>query len=53
MKKLNRQISKTEEGFELKLRPRESKSVTIQIPVDTLASLEKLSASRDMSVEAL
>ncbi|MDD2923165.1 MAG: hypothetical protein PHQ36_12840 [Anaerolineales bacterium] len=53
MKKPNEQTSKTEEGFELKLRLRESKDVTIQIPTDTLASLEKISASRDMSLDAL
>ena len=37
----------------MKLRSRDSKNVTIQIPTDTLASLEKISAGRDMSVEAL
>ena len=53
MKKQTEQTPKTEEGFELKLRSRDSKPVTIQIPADTLASLEKIAAGRDMSVEAL
>jgi hypothetical protein len=43
----------TEEGFELRLRPRQSKPVTIHIPADALTSLEKIAAGRDMSVEAL
>ncbi|OGO75903.1 MAG: hypothetical protein A3K41_16085 [Chloroflexi bacterium RIFOXYD12_FULL_57_15] len=43
----------TEEGFELRLRSRASKPVTVHIPADTLASLEKIAANRDMSVEAL
>lgn len=53
MKKQIDETPKTEEGFELKLRSRDSESVTIQIPADTLASLEKIAARRDMSVEAL
>lgn len=53
MKKSDEQPLKTEEGFELRLRSRESKPVTIHIPTDTLSSLEKVAASRDMSVEAL
>jgi translation initiation factor IF-2 len=53
MKKQTDQPLKTEEGFELKVRSRNSKPVTIQIPADTLASLEKIAAGRDMSVEAL
>jgi len=53
MKKQTEQTPKTEEGFDLKLRSRNSKPVTIQIPADTLASLEKIAAGRDMSVEAL
>ena len=53
MKKPNEQTPVTEEGFELRLRSRDSKAVTINIPADTLASLEKVAASRDMSVEAL
>lgn len=53
MKKQTNQLLKTEEGFELKIRPRNSKPVTIHIPADTLTSLEKIAAGRDMSVEAL
>lgn len=53
MKKQTEQTMKTEEGFDLKLRSRNSKPITIQIPADTLASLEKIAAGRDMSVEAL
>ena len=44
---------RTEEGFELRFRPRESATISTKIPVDTLASLEKVAASRDMSLEAL
>ena len=36
-----------------RLRPRAVETVSIQIPVDTLASLEKVAASRDMSYQAL
>src|SRR3990172_12888354 len=53
MKKQTEQTLKTEEGFDLKVRSRNSKPVTIHIPADTLASLEKIAAGRDMSVEAL
>lgn len=53
MKKQTDQTMKTEEGFDLKLRSRDSKPVTIHIPADTLASLEKIASGRDMSVEAL
>ena len=53
MKKQTEQPLKTEEGFDLKIRSRSSKPVTLHIPVDTLASLEKIAAGRDMSVEAL
>jgi hypothetical protein len=53
MKKRTNQTPRAEEGFDLKVRPRNSKSVTLRIPADTLASLEKIAAGRDMSVEAL
>jgi hypothetical protein len=53
MKKQTDAPPMTEEGFVLRLRPRPSKPVTIHIPADTLASLEKIAANRDMSVEAL
>ena len=47
------QTPKTEERFDLKVRSRDSKPVTIHIPADTLASLKKIATGRDMSVEAL
>lgn len=53
MKKQTDKTPVTEEGFELRLRPRQSKPVTIHIPADALTSLEKIAAGRDMSVEAL
>jgi uncharacterized DUF497 family protein len=53
MKKQTDKTPITEEGFELRLRSRTSKPVTIHIPADALASLEKIAAGRDMSVEAL
>ncbi len=43
----------TEEGFVLKFRERESKEVTLNIPKDVLASLEKVAEKRDLSVHAL
>jgi hypothetical protein len=42
-----------EEEFELHLRPRAAETVSIKIPADTLESLKKVAASRDMSLEAL
>ena len=53
MKKQTEQTQKTEEGFDLKIRSRDSKPVTVHIPADTLSSLEKIAVGRDMSVEAL
>ncbi len=44
---------KTEEGFSLQFRTRASTTVTVKIPNDVLASLEKIAARRDMSLEAL
>src|SRR5690349_13899659 len=44
---------KTEEGFELRLRPRPTTMLAVQIPTDEIASIEKIAASRDMSIEAL
>ncbi len=43
----------TEEGFVLKLRERESEEISLKIPKDVLASLEKVAAKRGMSVHAL
>ena len=53
MKKQTDQPPKAEEGFDLKVRKRDSKPVTLHIPVDTLTSLEKIAAGRDMSLKAL
>lgn len=41
------------ENLELRVRPRQSETVSIQIPKDTLESLKKVAAQRDMSIEAL
>jgi hypothetical protein len=44
---------KKHKEFELRLRPRAVETVSIEIPVDTIASLKKAAASRDMSYQAL
>lgn len=41
------------EDVELRIHPRESETVAIQIPKDTLESLKKVAAQRDMALEAL
>ncbi|MTJ54159.1 hypothetical protein FJR38_16650 [Anabaena sp. UHCC 0253] len=41
------------EEIKLQLRPRATEVVSMKIPVDTLASLEKVAADKDMSIEAL
>jgi hypothetical protein len=43
----------SEEEIKLQLRPRTAEIVSLNIPIDTLASLEKIAINRDMSVEAL
>jgi hypothetical protein len=45
--------SLSEEGFPLEIKPRASSSVSITIPDETLQSLEKVAAHRDMSLDAL
>ncbi len=52
-KPISEEPLKAEEGFEVRLRPRPAKPVSLNIPVDTLASLEKVATSRDMTVGAL
>ena len=47
------QVPLTEDEFPLNVRPRASTAVSLQIPLEALASIEKVAASRDMSVEAL
>jgi hypothetical protein len=41
------------EDMVLRVRPREAEKISISIPKDTLESLQKVAARRDMSVEAL
>lgn len=41
------------EEFSAKIRPRASQSVTLSIPVEALAQLEKVAIRRDMSVQGL
>nr|MBA2495063.1 hypothetical protein [Acidobacteriota bacterium] len=43
----------TEEGYVLKFRECESEDVTLNIPKDVLASLEKVARMRDLSLHAL
>ncbi|HEX8681555.1 MAG TPA: hypothetical protein VF707_04525 [Ardenticatenaceae bacterium] len=42
-----------EEQAELRLRPRPSEAISIEVPSDTLAALQRVAAIRDMSQEAL
>ena len=46
-------MKKPEEEIILHLRPRETETVSLEIPKDTLDSLKKVAASRDMSYQAL
>ncbi len=46
-------MNKPNEEFELRLRPRVAETVSIEIPPDTLESLKKVAASRDISMDAL
>jgi len=46
-------MNNSEEEIKLELRPRKAEIVSLNIPINTLASLEKIAANRDMSVEAL
>lgn len=48
-----REKNKSSAEFELRFRPRATESVSLQIPTDTLASLKKVAANRDMSYQAL
>lgn len=40
-------------GITFEFRPRETETISIAIPKDTLGSLNKVAASRDMSLQAL
>ncbi|MFN7946293.1 MAG: hypothetical protein U0Z53_13155 [Blastocatellia bacterium] len=53
MKRTKENERKPDEEFELRLRPRPKTAVTLQVPDDVLASLERVASGRDMSVEAL
>lgn len=44
---------KQEDGFDVRLTPRPSETVRLQVPSETLVSLEKVAAGRDMSLQAL
>ncbi|MBO3462176.1 hypothetical protein G7B40_017015 [Aetokthonos hydrillicola Thurmond2011] len=46
-------MSNNHEELNLKLRPRVTEVVSLNIPTDTLESLEEVATSKDMSVEAL
>ena len=46
-------MNNSEEEIKLQLRPRTAEIVSLNIPIDTLASIEKIAANRDMSVQAL
>ena len=46
-------MKKSEEDFELHLRPRASPKMSIEIPKDALVALKKVADSRDMSLHAL
>ncbi|UBF27909.1 hypothetical protein K9N68_08430 [Kovacikia minuta CCNUW1] len=52
MSSLNEDLE-LEKNLELRVHPRESETVSIQIPKDTLDSLKKVAAQRDMPLEAL
>ena len=45
--------AKQKEKFALTFRPRETETVSIEVPKDALNSLEKIAADRNMSVQAL
>lgn len=53
MKKTEKNERKPDEEPEIRLRPRPKTAVTLQMPDDVLASLERVASGRDMSVEAL
>ncbi len=46
-------MKKSKEKIELHFRPRETETVSIEIPKDTSDSIRKVAANRDMSYEAL
>jgi len=46
-------MNQIEEDIKLKIKPRATETVLLQIPVDVMRSLEEVAASRDMSIDAL
>lgn len=52
MKKDKKEIV-TKEGFTLKFYPRETKTVELEISVDTLEALENKAKERDLPIKAL
>lgn len=46
-------MKQPEDEYQLHLRPRPSKTVSVEIPEDTLDALSKVAASKDMSLQAL
>jgi hypothetical protein len=46
-------MNEEDEITNLRFRPRPAEDVTLSIPLDTLASIREVAASRDMSPEAL
>ena len=44
---------KTDEDFELRLRPRKTTEVSLQIPEETLVSIRRVAAKHGMAPEAL
>jgi len=45
-------MSDLEQDLELRVRPRDSETVPLKIPKDTLESLHKVARQKDMSLEA-
>jgi hypothetical protein len=46
-------MNKADEEFQLKIHPRPTETVSINIPVDALESLKQIALSREMSWEGL
>lgn len=52
MSKLDENLG-LEDELELKVRPRDSETIALQIPKETLESIKKVASQRDMSPDAL
>jgi hypothetical protein len=46
-------MNENDDNLELTVRPRVSRTVALEIPEDTLESLKRIAATRDMSYQAL